>query len=114
MLIPSGQTNSSRPPKAALDCRLPIHKQLGTESADKLSLLTATNQNRRKGPLKAAPENRILTKSCGKTKAKVEPPAIRFVPPTTISAPEFDRIVLETRTAANSTDVSNIVTWIYR
>ncbi len=55
-----------------------------------------------KGLPKAAPENRILTRSCGKTEAVVDEPVIREVPET-ISAPEEVRIVVVPRTAANTT-----------
>ncbi len=55
-----------------------------------------------KGPLKAAPENRILTRSCGKTEAVAAAPETWEVP-ATISAPEVVRIEEVHRTAANTT-----------
>ena len=56
------------------------------------------------GPLKAAPENRILARSCGETKAGEVAPEIR-VTPETIRAPEEDRTEEVPRTAANTTEV---------
>ena len=55
-------------------------------------------------PPKAAPENRISTRSCGKTKTDAEVPDI-WADPEPISAPEEVRIVEVPRTAANTTDI---------
>ena len=55
-----------------------------------------------KGLPKAAPENRISTRSCAKTKpADVDP--VITVEPATISAPEATRAVVDPRTATNTT-----------
>ena len=57
-----------------------------------------------KGPLKAAPENRTLNQSCGKTKP-VEEVLVIWEVPETISAPELIRVDVEPRTATNTTDI---------
>ena len=112
MLIPSGQTNLSRPPKAALDCRLPIHKQPAPKAPTN-TIPVPPQAEPENGLPKAAPENRILARSCGKTEADEDAPEI-WVVPITISAPEADRKEVAPRTAANTTDFSIIVSWIYR
>ena len=72
----------------------------GAESAEKQLISNRYKPEPAKGPLKAAPENRILTRSCGKTEADDAVPE-NWEEPATKSAPEAVRIDVEPRTAAN-------------
>jgi hypothetical protein len=97
-----GNVNANEPPKAASYCSVTNTAHFGAESADKHYSPNRFTPEPEKGPLKAAPENRNLARSCGKTKAEVAEPDIWIVPETK-GAPEEVRIVVDPRTATNTT-----------